>query len=137
MLDRKTLIGDLNVGDIFHAEYPNGASCICLVLSVNDTSIRARRVTTQENLEFDRQTGIERDDSAQSLAVMNSVAPLPAEIHDIFLAMDRKFRARMAMDEKSRFELSPEDRKLTDAERKAFRFVDTYYSSNLLPSPAR
>jgi len=57
MLDRKTLIGKLDVGDIFHAEYPNGASCVCRVLSVNEAAIHARRMTTQENLEFERQTG--------------------------------------------------------------------------------
>src|ERR1700730_17697916 len=100
MLDRKSLIGDLNVGDIFHAEYPNGASCVCLVLSVNDASIQARRVTTQENLEFDRQTGVESNSNTQSLAVINSVAPLPAEIYTVFLAMDHKYQEFMAMDEK-------------------------------------
>ena len=57
MPDRKPLLAKLDVGDIFHAEYPNGAKCICLVLSVNDATIDARRVTSQENLEFDRQTG--------------------------------------------------------------------------------
>ena len=135
MSDRETLIGKLDIGNIFHAEYPNGASCICLVLSVNDTSIQARRVTTQENLEFDRQTGIETDSSAQSLAVIDSVAPLPDDIRDVFLAMDRKFRAHLAMDEKSRFALAPEDRKLTESEKRAFRFINTFYPSNPLPPP--
>jgi hypothetical protein len=133
MLDRKTLIGNLNVGDIFHAEYPNGASCVCLVLSVNDASIHARRVTTQENLEFDRRTGVESDSNAQFLAVINSVAPLPGYIHDVFLAMDRKYRALMAMDEKSRFEQDPERFKMSRAEKNAFRFIDSHYSSNLVP----
>jgi len=136
MLDRKTLIGNLNVGDIFHAEYPNGASCVCLVLSVNDASIQARRVTTQENLEFDRQTGVERDSNAQSLAVINSVASLPAEIYNVFLAMDHKYKKFMAMDEKSRFEQNPEQFKLTDVEKKTFRFIDSHYSSNRLPDGA-
>jgi hypothetical protein len=135
MSDREALLGNLDVGDIFHAEYPNGASCVCLVLSVNDASLQARRVTTQENLEFDRHTGVERDSNAQSLAVINSVAPLPAEIYDVFLAMDQKYQAFMAMDEKSRFEQDPEQFKLTDAEKKAFRFIDSHYASNPLPPP--
>jgi hypothetical protein len=59
-LDRRTLLGALDIGDIFHAEYPNGAKCICLVLLVDDRTIQARRVTSQENLEFDRQTGVEK-----------------------------------------------------------------------------
>jgi hypothetical protein len=132
MTDRKTLIGKLGVGEIFHAEYPNGAS-VCLVLSVNDTSIQARRVTTQENLEFDRQTGVERDSNAQSLAVINLVAPLPAQIYDVFLAMDQKYRAFMAMDKKSKLEQDPDQFKLTNAEKQAFRFIDTHYASNPLP----
>jgi hypothetical protein len=133
MAGRETPIRNLGVGDIFHAEYPNGASCICLVLSVNQYSIKSRRITTQEDIEFDRQTGIEKQENAQPVAVIDSVAPLSAEFRDVFLAMDRKFKARMAMDEKSRSELSPQELKLTDTEKKALRFIDTYYSSNPLP----
>jgi hypothetical protein len=135
MLDRKDLIESLGVGNIFHAEYPNGASCICLVLAVGEDSIQARRVTTQENLIFDRQTGVERDSNARSLATINSVTPLPAEIHDVFLDMDRKYQAFMAMDEKARFDQDPQRFKLTEAEKNAFRFIDTHYSANPLPAP--
>jgi len=130
MLDRKTLIGNLDVGDIFHAEYPNGASCVCRVLSVNDATIHAKRMTTQENLEFDRHTGIEKVNDGQAQAVINSVAPLPPEIHNIFLALERKYG-----------NIQPEDWdnpdlerfKLTEAEKKALRFVGPHYSSNPLP----
>jgi hypothetical protein len=137
MLDRKSLIGGLAVGDIFHAEYPNGASCICLVLWVNNETVKARRVTTQETLEFDRESGIENDNNAHSLATINSVAPLPKEVHDVFLAMDRKYQHFMAMDEKSRFAQEPEKFKLTNPEKEAFRFVDTYYPSHPLPDLSR
>lgn len=129
MTDREVILAKLAVGDIFHAEYPNGASCICLALAVNDAIIQARRVTTQENLEFDRQTGVERDNNAQSLAVINSVAPLPIEIHDVFLALDRKYGA--ASDDI--FDSNPEYFKLTDSEKQAFRFIDSHYASNPLP----
>jgi hypothetical protein len=33
MTDREFLLAKLAVGDIFHAEYPNGALCICSVRS--------------------------------------------------------------------------------------------------------
>jgi hypothetical protein len=132
MTNRKALIGNLAPGDIFHAEYPNGASCICLALAVNDAIIQAKRVTTQENLVFDRQTGLERDSNAQSLAVIDSVAPLPSEIRSVFLEMDKKNRELMAMDEESRFK-DLERLKLTGAEKKALSFVHSHYSSNLLP----
>jgi hypothetical protein len=131
MLDRSFLIGNLRVGDIFHAEYPNGAKCICLVLSVNDSTIQARRVTSQENLEFDRQTGVEKAGGEEVLAVIDSVAPLPADIHDVFLELDRKYGA--VYGQKEVFEQNPEYFKLTDAEKKAFRFIDSHYAENPLP----
>jgi hypothetical protein len=132
MLDRKSLLARLTVEDIFHAVAPNGASCVCRVLSVNDTTIHARRMTTQENLEFDRQTGVEKASDGEALAVINSVAPLPPEIRNVFLAIEQKYR-----------EIEPEDWddpdlerfKLTEAEKKALRFVGPHYSSNPLPPP--
>ena len=50
MLVRQTLIGNLRVGDIFHAEYPNGASYVCFVLSANNATVQARRMTTKKIL---------------------------------------------------------------------------------------
>ena len=129
---RKTLIGNLRVGDIFHAEYPNGASCVCLVLSVNNAAVHARRMTTQENLEFDRHTGMERVNDGQTQAVINSVAPLPSEIHNIFLALDRKYGQ---IEPKDWGESDLERFKLTEAEKKALLFVGTHYAANQLPLP--
>ena len=137
MGDREELIRQLSDGNIFHAAYPNGASCICLVLTVSDDEIKSRRVTTQEVLIFDRRTGIEKDIHARALAVIDSIAPLPAEIFNVFLSMDGKYMAFKNLDEKarSRLELDPERRKLTDAEKKALLFIDTYYTENPLPPP--
>jgi hypothetical protein len=89
-------------------------------------------MTTQENLEFDRQTGVEKASDGEALAVINSVAPLPPEIRNVFLAIEQKYR-----------EIEPEDWddpdlerfKLTEAEKKALRFVGPHYSSNPLPPP--
>lgn len=131
MLDRRTLIGGLRVGDIFHAEYPNGAKCICLVLSVHDGSIQARRVTSQEILEFDRGNGVEKRGRGYPLAVINSVAPLPAHTHNVFVELDRKYGA--VHGQKEVFEQNPGYFKLTDVEKNAFRFIHTHYASNPLP----
>jgi hypothetical protein len=90
MADRNTCLSNLSVGDIFHAEYPNGASCIRLVLSVNEATIHARRVTNQQNLSFSRQTGVEEVAPNQPQAVIDSVAPLPPEVHNTFLEMNKK-----------------------------------------------
>lgn len=134
MLERKILLKKLAVGDIFHAEAPNGASLICLVLSVNETTIRARRINTQEKLEFDRKTGVKAGDTRAKPCVIDSVARLPAEIHDVFLQLDEKYKTLMAMDEEERFK-DLDRLKLTDAEKKALSFVHSHYSSNPLTPP--
>jgi len=56
--DRETSLGKLLVGDIFHAEAPNGASLICLVTVLTEATIEARTLTHQMQLEFDRKTGV-------------------------------------------------------------------------------
>src|SRR5580704_5038031 len=124
MLDRKSLLARLTVGDIFHAVAPNGASCVCRVLSANDATIHARRMTTQEDLEFNRQTGVEKAGDGEALAVIDSVAPLPPEIHNIFLALERKYGQIKSEDWDNP---ALERFKLTEAEKKALRFVGTYY----------
>ena len=132
MIDRNVCLGNLLDGDIFHAKYPNGASCICLVLAVDKTTIHARRVTTQQSISFNRRTGIEEVAPDKPQAVIDSVAPLPLEIHHTFLGLDRRYKDLMAMDAASRFK-DLEPHKLTEAEKTALRFVDTYYTSNPLP----
>jgi len=47
------------------------------------------------------------------------VAPLPVDIHNVILRIDRKFS----------LEQEPERLKLNDAEKRALLFVDSHYSS--------
>jgi hypothetical protein len=122
MADRKTALNNLAVGDIFHAESPNGASLICLIMAVTETTIQARTVTTQKHLEFDRQTGIAKWGDEPVLCTIDSVTPLPADIHNVLLGIDRKFR----------LEQEPERLKLHDAEKRALLYVDSHYSSVLV-----
>jgi hypothetical protein len=122
MSDRTTILGSLSVGDIFHAESPNGASLICLVMSVTEDSIHARTVTTQRHLDFDRQTGIAKWGDDQVSCTIDSVSPLPIEIHNIMLGIDRKFR----------LEREEDKLKLNDAEKHALVFIDSYYTLNRL-----
>lgn len=77
----------LAVGGIFHGNSPNGASLICLVTSVTDTATHARRVTTQEYLQFNRLTGAVEMDADQIPGRINSTCPLPDDIHDIMLGL--------------------------------------------------
>jgi hypothetical protein len=122
MPDRQTLLGRLVVGDVFHATGPTGASLICLTASVTETTVQARRVTTQEALEFDRQTGLEYCDDGRASRI-DSVAPLPQAVLNIILGIDRKYRLLQ----------DPEQAKLTDAEIRALAmYVGAHYASNPL-----
>src|SRR4051794_3788132 len=106
MSDRKILLGRLVVGDLFHATGQTGASLICLTVAITQTTIQARRITTQETLEFDRETGVECGDRPSRI---DSVAPLPLPVLNTLLELDRRYRLQQ----------SPEQGRLTDAEIKA------------------
>jgi hypothetical protein len=124
MPDRKSLLSKLNVGELFHAEAPNGASLLCLIVSIDKTHLRVRRITSQDDLIFDRQTGTTEDGD-----VIDSIARLPTEIHDALLELDLKYQ-------KFDPEKEPERFRLTEAEKNALRFVGPYYSANPLPPVA-
>jgi hypothetical protein len=96
-------------------------------MSVTETTIRARTVTTQYHFDFDRKTGVaeftsrsigipELGDDIKSCAI-DSVAPLPVDIHNVMLWIDRK----------SRLERDPERVKFTSDELAAIRFVHFFY----------
>jgi hypothetical protein len=118
MTDRKTLLGKLVVGDVFHATDPKGASLICLTVAVTEATIQARRVTTQEHLEFDQQTGIE--ECGDKPSKIDSVAPLPFAVLNVILGIDRKYRLLQ----------DPEQGILTDGEIRALAmYVGPHFAS--------
>jgi hypothetical protein len=119
--NRKKLLRQIVVGDIFHAEAPNGASLICLTTKVSKTIIEARTVTTQKHYRFSRTTGLGQSEARVKCAI-DSVAPLPIDIHNVMLGIDRKFRLV--------FDVA--DLKLNNAEKKALLFIDSYYAENAL-----
>jgi hypothetical protein len=120
MTDHESLIAQLNAGKIFHATAPNGASLICLVVSLDETHLHVRRITSQDDLIFNRQTGMTEDGDA-----IDSVAPLPDQIHNVLLELDQKYQKYDPSKEPERF-------RLTEAEKKALRFAGPHYSSNPL-----
>lgn len=122
MSDRETSLRNIAIGDIFHATAPNGASLICLALSVSETTIRARTVTTQIAFDFDRRTGVAVWGSSDMRCPIDSVAPLPTEIHQTILGLDRKFG----------LEKDPHRLALTESERRALVFVASYYPAHPL-----
>lgn len=123
MTDRETILLKLDVGDIFHGEAPNGASLICLVLRIDESIIHARTVTTQNYLQFDRRTGEAEWGNEGVVCAIDSVAPLPVDIHNVILGIDRKYR----------LEHDEERFKLNDAEKRALIYIASYYPENPLP----
>lgn len=132
--DRRTLFHNITVGDIFHAAAPNGRSLICLTTSVTEKTIQARTVTHQMHLEFDREVGIAEwigaldwPDLGMSdkpvRCTIDSVAPLPVDIHNVMLFIDRK----------SRLNNDWAQVKLSEAEINALLFVSSFYRANSLP----
>ena len=92
MGDREAALRRVAVGDMFHASIrgrTDGPSYPCLALQVREDAIFARRMTTQSVHWFDRTTGVEIDDDR---LVIDSVAPLPEDIREIMLSIDRLFR---------------------------------------------
>lgn len=125
MIDRKEVLSNLVVGDIFHATSAKGTKLICLVTAVTDTAIHARTMTTQFLLKVDRQTGKGEVKSVIETVpcTIDSITPLPVDIHNIMLGLDRK----------SRLERNEERAKLTKDEIRALLFLDDHYESNPLP----
>jgi hypothetical protein len=121
-------IGNLTVGDIFHAASRNGERWICLVTSVTETTVQARSAINDLLFEFDRQTGTGfatwRD--RKTPCAIYATDPLPEDIHNIILEMDRKSRLveqdpRLGEDETKPW--------LNDDERRALLYVAKHYSS--------
>ena len=120
MHDRETLLQRLEVGDIFHARSPAGHSLICLVMAVTEDTLRVRTVTHNVHLEFDRRAGVAHWAEVDTRCIIDSVAPLSREMHNVMLGLDRKMR----------LENDPERFKLDEQEKRALIFVDSYYRDN-------
>jgi hypothetical protein len=115
----------ISAGDIFHASAPNGASLICLASEVTDSVIHAKTVTSQFVFEFDRTTGV-ADWEYQGLrarCAIDSVAPLPAEVHALMLELKEKYSTPR------------EDGRLTVDQKRALLFVSRFYPANPIAMP--
>src|SRR5882757_3573631 len=88
------IVDHLSVGDIFHADCPNGAHLICLATSVTETTIHARSITNDQYMELDRNAGagIVTWRERKTPCAIYSTLPLPEDIRNIILEMDRKTR---------------------------------------------
>ncbi|MVA82647.1 hypothetical protein GOZ89_24920 [Agrobacterium vitis] len=114
---REERIAKLEVGDIFHASDESGSSLICLVVSVSNEQIFARRIPTQENVVFDRSTGLEKDGESR----IDSIEPLLAKAHNVLVGMDRRYRLGKRTSTAA---------KLTDLEKEALLLAATHYPAH-------
>jgi hypothetical protein len=118
MADRGAKLSRLVPGDIFHAECPSGASLICLVEAIENGKIESRRVTTQDHVTFELSTGLSLPDDGEARCRIDSIAPLPVDIHNVVLGLDRKMRLRFEKPDR--------------AEKDALLFVADFYPANPL-----
>lgn len=88
---------------------------ICLVESVGPDRIEARRITTQEQVTFDIGTAANIEGPGSRLV---SIMPLPVEVHDVLLGLDRRMRLGTMP--------------LSEAEKEALQFVADFYSAHLV-----
>ncbi len=102
-------------GDIIHGRCASGPSLICLVESVAADRIETRRITTQCHVTFDIKTGEDVDNSNCRL---DSIAPLPVDVHNVLLGLDRKMRLG--------------EPPLDQAEKDALRFLWDFYPAHPL-----
>jgi hypothetical protein len=105
----------LSIGDIFHATAGNSASLLCVVTSVAETTISARRITSQSDLKFDREAGV--CDRGADYGVIDSIATLPDWAEQALRGLDQRWGAGG-------------DTKLTEPERRALLFVGQFYAAN-------
>jgi len=127
MTDRENTLRNVAVGDIFHARNPRtGASLVCLVTDLDDGTIYARRIHTQDDVRFDRSTGIKLGKADTRI---DCVAPLPSEIYNIFLAMNRRYQDAHALIRQG-IEVNPKVARWTPEERRAHGVLDAHISAN-------
>lgn len=115
MPDLRSKLSLLVAGDIIHGRCAQGPNLFCLVESVTANRIETRRITTQCHVTFDIETGEEIGDPACRL---DSIAPLPVDVHNVLLGLDRKMRLGTPP--------------LDQAEKDALDFADEVYRAHPL-----
>lgn len=105
--DWRTQLSGLVSGDLVHGRDEGKQHLICLVQSVGPNRIKTRGITTQEQVTFDIGTG---ENVEAPGCRLDSIMPLPVDVHDVLLGLDRKMRLG--------------DPQISEAEKAAFDFAD-------------
>lgn len=137
MTDRQIALRAVEAGQLIYAVDAAGPVRICLVILVTETTILARSVTTQEIIEFDRNTGhaAHKHYGFEFNYRIASIAPLPPDIHEIMLSLDRNGRAfEEKLAEDPDYESPPERSILNDEQRRGLLFIAEFYHAHPLPT---
>lgn len=127
MDDRAAALRNLSVGEIFHARNPEtGASLICLVTGLDDVTIYARRIHTQDDVRFDRNTGLRL---GKGQTKIDCVAPLPPDVHNVLLKFDQRYQNAHALIRQG-VEVDLREARYTPDERYANDFLDRHVAEN-------
>jgi hypothetical protein len=123
-MTRQEHIARLSPEDFLYAIYPNGATRVCIVTSIDPVKLMARSITTQETFSFDRESGESSpagDDGA--VCKMVSVHLVPTDVRAHLEEIDRRYVASRDVDAL----------RLSESERKALLDADSLFRSNPLP----
>ncbi len=122
---REKALHNIQVGDLFNVDGNHGAPITCLATAITDTTIHARSIAHQVDFKFDRKTGVGKGEKYSLGGTIDSVEPLPPDINEALIGLDRRFRAGS-------------EAKLSRAEFRALIFIDSFYKAHPIegsPSP--
>jgi hypothetical protein len=119
MSGSKNTFERLAADDLVRVDGPGRPSFVCLVVSVNGRTIRARHLMGDEHFDFDRATGITQSRAGEAYTI-SSIEPLPVEIYHALLGLNRKMRLT----------LDRERLKLNAAEIAALLFLGDHYDKH-------
>src|ERR1700712_2269304 len=90
-MPRKKKVGNLKIGDTFHATSSAGRTLGCIIFDRDTKNLYCHRMTTTEYFIFDRENGISIGDMAE-VSTIDCVEPLPTVMHDVMVALYERFR---------------------------------------------
>jgi len=116
---QKTRLSYLKPGDIFEAKSESGRSVVFLATDSGDSTIHSRSITMGFTVIFSKLAGTGKEAEMNICYSISSVEPLPIEMHNRMLHLDRKLRLAG----------TPSSNPLTEQDKEALLYLSGHYSS--------